>query len=67
MPADSLLFEVLLLLRVRLRLVPESSDEKLGIDEGADDTVVDTEVDIDEAVGNDAEVGRCVRIELEEI
>lgn len=71
MPVDTLLFVVvvvLLLLRVRLRLVPDSRDEKLGIDEGVDNDVVDdTEVDIDEAAGNDAEVGMCVRIELEEI
>lgn len=68
MPADTLLFVVLLLLRVRLRLVPDSSDEKLGIDEGVDnDMVEDSEADIDEAAGNDAEVGRCVRIEPEEI
>lgn len=69
MPVDTLLFVVvLLLLKVRLRLVPESNDEKLGIDEGVDnDMVEDSEADIDEATGNDAEVGRCVRIELEEI
>lgn len=69
MPVDTLLFVVLLLLlKVRLRLVPESNDEKLGIDEGVDnDMVEDSEADIDEAAGNDAEVGRCVRIELEEI
>lgn len=63
MPADTLLFVVLLLLlRVRLRLVPDKSDEK-----GVDNDMVGTEVDIDEAADNDAEVGRCVRIELEEI
>lgn len=66
MPVDTLLFMVLLLLllKVRLRRVPGRSDVKVDIDEGVDD---DKEVDIDEAADIDVEVGRCVKIELEEI
>lgn len=61
MPADTLLFMVvvLLLLKVRLRRFPGRSDERVDIDEGVDDDSEEgTEVGIDEAAGIDAVVGR---------
>lgn len=58
----------LLLLKVRFRRAPDRSDENEAIDEGVDeDREEDTEVVIDEAADIDVEVGRCVRMEFEEI
>ena len=67
MQADTLLFVALLLLKVRLRRAPGRSEEKVDIGEGVDDDKEDTEADIDEAADIDAVLGRCVKIELEEI